>query len=227
MGRETTIKLEFELQNPADDMTLTLETPGITVGATTQLHTDPDDPAWDEVPAVIAVGRYIALDDTGSAKLDKKLHLITAIDSVTGIITLATNTTGETGLAAFGDMEAIVPGWTHVCLSEFTPNVGAPGEVDATTMCDEERVNLPGLASPGTATYGGPFDMEDEGMLAMRDANDDAIPRYMVAKTRRGQIGIFHGVVSAFSMGALTVEAVVPFTGSFTMDRKATYAVAA
>lgn len=226
MARETTIGLDFMLQSIAGSLTLELEAPGISAASNAVITIDADDPAWDVLPAVLVVGGLIGIDGTGWKSLDGKVHRITAVTAGVSV-TIATSTAGETALAALPDITAQILAWDHVCLQEFTPNVGAPGEVDATTMCDLERVNLPGLSSPGTASLTGVFNLDDTGMIAMKAAQADAVPRFLIAETRQGQRGIFHGVVSMFSMGALTVEGLVTYVGSFTMDRSATYAKAA
>mgnify|MGYP005613696699 FL=1 len=226
IARVTTLGLDFMLENPASHMTLTIEAPGISAAANAVITIDVADPAWAAVPAVLVVGGMISIDGTGWDSLDGKAHRITAVSADVSV-TIATSTATETGLADLADITVKILAFDHVCLSEFTPNVGAPGEVDATTMCDLERVNLPGLSSPGTASITGMFNLDDEGMLAMLAAQADALPRFLMAETRQGQRGIFHGVVSMFAMGGLAVEGMVTYVGSFTMDRSATYAKAA
>jgi hypothetical protein len=234
MARESTIKLEFELEDPGTGA-ITLKTPGITKStaastagapATTVISFD-DTAAPSPMPTA---GEKVLISGTGWPSLDGKLVKITAVDSTTAhSITVEADTFAETAAlpTALTEIKVSVPTWSHVCLSEFSPNAGAPGEVDATTMCDISRVTLPGLPTPGTASFTGMFDLDDKGMLALQAAYEDGKPRYLIAKTRRGQQAIFHGVVSAFSMGGLAVEGAVTFTGNFTLDRNPTYAKAA
>ena len=223
MARESTIKLEFDLEGPTDVPVL-LVAPGITKGPTTQIHVDPTD-----VTAVadgFAVNGYIKISGTGWKTLDNRLHIITAWDSGTDVITIATDTSAETAAlpALLTDIKVVHNNlWTHVCLSEFTPSPGTPAEIDATTMCDVERVNLPGLPSAGTANFTGMFDLDDAGMLALREAYDSGDERWFVATTRKGQVAMFYGVISSFTMGALTVEAAVTFTGTMTLKQAPSY----
>jgi hypothetical protein len=234
MARESTIKLEFELEQPGTGA-ITLKTPGITKStaagtagapATTVITYD-DTAAPNPMPKA---GDKMLISGTGWPSLDGKLVKVTAVDNTTAhTITVEADTFAETATlpTTLTDIKASVPTWAHVCLSEFSPNAGAPGEVDATTMCDTERVTLPGLPTPGTASFTGMFDLDDKGMLALQAAYDDGKPRHLIAKTRRGQQATFHGVVSSFAMGALAVEGAVTFTGNFTLDRAPTYAKAA
>jgi hypothetical protein len=203
-----------------------LVTPGIVAGATTTVKTDPTDPLWDTTPVTYRPGELLLIKETGWASLDDKVHMITAVNAVSGDVTIATNTSAETDpLAAFGDMVINAFTWDEVCLSEFTPNPGSPGEIDVTTMCDVERVNLPGLPTPGTANFTGMFDLEDDGMNAMIAAQADGETRYFVGVSRRGQMAVFHGVVSAFAPGTMTVESALTYTGNFTLDQSPYYMI--
>ena len=221
MARESTIKLEFDLSGP-DTVTAVLSTPGITKGTTTLVTLDAADPGL--VGGDYVVGGYMEINGTGWPSLDGKLHVITAVGAST--VTLGTDSSAETAAlpATLTDIKVTYSAtWTHVCLSEFTPNPATPTEIDATTMCDTERVNLPGLPGAGTASFTGMFDLDDAGMLALRDAQVDAKDRWLVAKTRGGQLAMFFGVVSSFTMGALGVEQAVPFTGTMTLKKSPNY----
>lgn len=221
MARESTIKLEFDLSGPTW-VTAVLATPGLTKGTTTLVTLDAADPGL--VAGAYVVGGYMEINGSGWASLDGKLHVITAVGADT--VTLGTDSSSETAAlpATLTDIEVTYnETWTHVCLSEFTPNPATPTEIDATTMCDTERVNLPGLPGAGTASFTGMFDLDDAGMLALRDAQVDAKDRWLVAKTRGGQLAMFFGVVSSFTMGALGVEQAVPFTGTMTLKKSPNY----
>lgn len=223
MARESTIKLEFDLSGPVT-ATAVLDDPGITKGATTLITFDAADPGM--VADLYQVNGYLQIDGTGWPSLDGKLHVISAVDDVAHTVTIATDTSAETALlpADIADITVTyAEDWTHVCLSEFTPNPATPSEIDATTMCDTERVNLPGLPGAGTATFAGMFDLDDPGMLALQAAQQDAKERWLVAKTRGGQLAMFYGVVSSFTMGNLAVEQAVPFSGTMTLKRSPTY----
>lgn len=216
MARESTIKLEFDLEDPANNDALTLASPGITAGNPTTVKLD--------ALTGLAAGDYIFIDGTGWPSLDGKLHQISALDVPNTEIDLNTNSTGEVAaLPALVDITVTKLAITEVCLSDFTPNTGAPGEIDVTTMCDTERNTLPGLSSPGTASFTGMTDLDDAGMLALSAAYDDAVARWMVARSRRGTLAIFHGVVSSFAPGTMGVEAALTYTGNFTLDKKPYY----
>ena len=221
MARESTIGLTFELEL-SKKTALVLETPGITKGATTVLNVSNTDPGW--AGGWLVAGQLIYLSATGVADLDGKLHMISASSVGSETVTLSTDSSGMSGtVAAFGTINAQAINWQECPLSEFSPTPGQPGEIDVTTMSDTERKNVPGLSSPGTASFGGMFDLEDDGMVALDAAYKDATDRYFVGRTRSGQVAVFHGVVSAFSIGQLSVEAAMPFTGSFTLDESPYY----
>lgn len=227
MARETTIRLDFMLEKAKKTkVELRATPPAITAGASTIIESDPTDPGWSTDPVTYRVGELLYVSGTGWASLDDQVHMITAANSTTGEITIATDTSAETApLAATADINVQAFEWDHVCLSEFTPNPGAPGEIDVTTMCDTERRNLPGLPTPGTASFTGMFDLEDTGMAALIAAQKDALDRYFVGTSRRGQMAVFHGVVSSFAPGPMTVEAALTFVGTLTLDESPYYMV--
>jgi hypothetical protein len=221
MARETTIKFNFQLEKSKRTAAI-LETPGVTKGATTVINVSGTDPGW--AAGYYAPGQLLYISDSNLPSLDGKLHMITASAVGTETVTVGTDTSGDTETAAaFGDINVQAIEWSDVCLTEFTPSPGAPGEIDVTTMCDEERVNLPGLAAPGTASFTGIFDYDDAGMQDMIAAKKDAAARFFVGTSRLGQVFIYHGVVSSFSPGPMTVEAALTFTGTFTLDQSPYY----
>lgn len=223
MARESTIKYTFDLELAAR-ANATVETPGVTAAADAVITIDTADPGWSATPDWYRTGEMIYIDGTGWASLDGKLHMIKSTVPASGTITIETDTSAEvSALPAFSEIIVHAIEWQEVCFSEFTPNPGTPGEIDTTTMCDTERRNLPGLATPGTANFTGMFDLDDDGMLAVIAAKDAATARYMVGTTRLGQAAVFHGIVSSASIGALTVETAVTFTGTFTLDESPYY----
>jgi hypothetical protein len=222
MARESTIKLMFDLSGRTW-ITSTLD--AITNGATTIITMDALDAGMAATPIAYAKNGYLWIDGTGWESLDGKLHVISAADGTARTVTISTDTSAETAPlpASLTGVTVKYTTWTDVCLSEFTPNPATPSEIDATTMCDTERVNLPGLPGAGTASFTGMFDLDDPGMIALRDAQADAVERWLVAKTRGGQLAMFFGVVSSFTMGALGIEQAIPFTGTMTLKKSPTY----
>ena len=225
MARETTLKFNFLLEK-SRSARLPLTGAGITPGTATLVLADPADTDWATNQLLVAAGNMVYIENTGLPSLDGRVHMITQLNATTGVITLQTDSSSDTqtlGPQANINVRTFV--WDHVCLSEFTPSPGTPGEIDVTTMCDLERRNLPGLPTPGTASFTGMFDFTDPGMQALINAQRDALPRYMIGVSRRGQQAVFHGIVSSFSIGAMTVEAALTFTGTFTLDQSPYYMV--
>jgi hypothetical protein len=225
MARESTLKLDFRISGPTS-VELPVDVGGITksaaVGGNTSISLDITPP-----PATLPKANdLIYITGTGWKSLDGKMHRV--VSYAAGALVIATDTFAEASVPVPANVKIDLPTtWTHVCFVDFTPNPGQPAEIDATTMCDDAKVVLPGLPVPGTASFTGRFDLDDAGMQAMIAAEEDGLPRFLVAMTRRGQVGVWHGVVSSFSMAALAVEGIVDYTGTVTLDRKASYLKAA
>lgn len=209
MARESTIGSTFKLQTlpAAAAANITAITPGATTVIT--------------VAGTFAKGDFVQIQATTIPALDRKTpHRISATG--TGTITIDTDTTGATVpgtiVGTVGEMAFV-----ETCFSEFGIDSPAPSDIDVTTMCDTERRNVPGLASTGSATFGGPLDLTDTGQIALLNAYKDAKPRVMVWQTRGGQTGILYGVVSSFVGAPQGVEQAVTFSGSFQVQESPIY----
>lgn len=212
MARESTIGSVFKLEKlpAAAGVAIT----AITKGATTEVTT---------TVTGIAVGDFVRVANTGMPELDRNtVHRVSAVG--TGVLTLDTDSSG-------GDVPATIPSeatlyeatFDEVCFAEFGLDAPTPSEIDVTTMCDVERRNVPGLASTGSASFGGPLDLSDTGIKALLAAYYDAQSRNLLWVTRQGQTGIMYGVVSSFSGAPQGVEQAVTFSGSFQVQERAIY----
>ena len=167
----------------------------------------------------LAVGDFVRISGTGMKSLDRMTSHRVSTASGTSF-TVDTDSTGDTPAT---DGEFVKVAATEVCFAEFGVEAATPGEVDVTTMCDTERRNVPGLSSPGSATFGGPLDLTDAGQKEIMEAQRDASTRNLIWITRGGQTGIMAGVVSSFSAAPGGVEQAVSFNGSFQIKEAPVY----
>lgn len=167
----------------------------------------------------LAVGDFVRISGTGMKSLDRMTSHRVSTASGTSF-TVDTDSTGDTPAT---DGEFVKVAATEVCFAEFGVEAATPGEVDVTTMCDTERKNVAGLSSPGSATFGGPLDMEDVGQNKIIGAYNDGLARSLIWVTRGGQTGMMYGVVSSFSAAPQGVEQAVTFNGSFQIQDSPVY----
>jgi hypothetical protein len=229
MARETTIGmcLNIEVKPEPADNAITFDTPAViksvAAGAVTTLKPDPDnDPDW---PTKYVVGELVFLDGTGWKSLDGKLHRIVAVvtTAASEAVTISTDTFAETAPLEAGTVGNVL-GWSEcVCFADWNQDAATPGEVDVTTVCDTIRVNLPGLPNLGTIAFSGPADLDDDGQVALQAAEADALPRFVMWRTRRGMIGVMHGTISSFNIVPGGVEAAMTYNASLTLDQKPYY----
>lgn len=169
----------------------------------------------------LEVGDFVVIAGTDMASLDTlTAHRVSAVTSTTAF-TVDTDTSNDTAAATAGTFRKV--GLVEVCFAEFGNEASTPGEIDVTTMCDTERRNVPGLSSPGSATFGGPLDLSNAGQQALIAAQKDAKTRNLIWVTRGGQTGIMSGVVSAFSAAPTGIEQAVTFNGSFQIKEAPVY----
>jgi hypothetical protein len=200
MARESTIGSTFMLEKlpAAAGVAPTV----ITKGATTVVT----------VGGTHAIGDIVRLSGTGLRSLDRRTgHRISAVGA--GTVTLDTDTSDDTATPAMGTLVKVE--YEEVCFAEFGLDSPAPNEVDVTTMCDLERRNVPGLSNVGSATFGGPMDLGDDGIQLLIKAQADALARSMIWRTRAGQMGLLYGAVTSFTGGPQGVEQAVSFSGTF------------
>lgn len=164
--------------------------------------------------ATTAKGEFIRISGTGSKPLDRMVPHRASVATATSITVDTDNSAANNGVAVT-DGDYVDLEFQEVCFAEFGNDVPTPGEIDVTTMCDDERRQVTGLASMGTATFGGPLDLTDAGQMALLEAYNDKKPRAMIWKTRSGQTGMLYGVVNSFSGGPQGIEQAVTFKGSF------------
>jgi hypothetical protein len=205
-----------------------------TIGSTFKLETMPQEattPATAATKAAMAVlttvgatlvkGDFIVIAGTGFKALDRltahRVFLATATS-----ITVETDTTDETLAVATAGTMRKVP-MVETCFAEFGNEPATPGEVDITTMCDLERRNVPGLSSPGSATFSGPLDLSDAGQKELIKAQKGAETRNLIWITRGGQTGIMAGVVSSWAAAPPGVEQAVQFSGTFQIKEAPVY----
>lgn len=211
MARESTIGSVFKLENAPPETTAAITAATKAAKAViTATHT-------------LVKGDFVVISGTGLESLDRMTaHRVSVVTGGTAF-TVDTDTSADTGTfdapgANFRPLEL-----TEVCFAEFGNEATTPGEIDVTTMCDLERRNVPGLSSPGSATFGGPLDLSDAGQKALIVAQKDALTRNMIWITRGGQTGIMAGVVSSFAAAPQGVEQAVTFNGSFQIKEAPVY----
>lgn len=165
-------------------------------------------------------GDFVVIDKTGMKSLDRMTAHRVSVASGTSF-TVDTDSSGDTAAGTTGTFRKVT--LIETCFAEFGNEASTPGEVDVTTMCDTERRNVPGLSSPGSATFGGPLDLTDAGQKELIEAQKNAETRNLIWITRGGQTGIMAGVVSSFSAAPGGVEQAVSFNGSFQIKEAPVY----
>jgi hypothetical protein len=209
MARESTIGSVFHLETAPPVATSPLT--AATVAAKAEIT----------ATHALAVGDFVVIEGTGMRALDRMTaHRVSAVTGTTAFI-VDTDTSEEAAAATTGKFRKIA--LIETCFAEFGNEASTPGEIDVTTMCDLERRNVPGLSSPGSATFGGPLDLTDAGQKELIAAQKDAKTRNLIWVTRGGQTGIMAGVVSSFSAAPGGVEQAVSFNGSFQIKEAPVY----
>ena len=210
MARESTIGSVFKLETapPAATTVVTAATKAAMAVLTSTGMT-------------MVKGDFCVIAGTGLESLDRlTAHRVFAATATS--LTVETDTTDDTGTdSGAGTVRKLT--LVETCFAEFGNEPTTPGEVDVTTMCDTERRNVPGLSSPGSATFSGPLDLSDAGQKELIKAQKGAETRNLIWITRGGQTGIMAGVVSSWAAAPPGVEQAVQFSGTFQIKESPVY----
>jgi hypothetical protein len=202
MARESTIGSMFYLEA---SRATAVAFSAVTKGATTSLTVA-------SAPPGVEAGSWIVISGSDLPSLDRTSpHRV--ISASASAVVVDTDTTADVPAGTAGELVLLT--MQEVCLTEFTPSAPEPGEVDVTTMCDTVRRTVAGLSSPGSISFGGPFDMEEAGMLALIAAQKDGVARGFSWVTRGGQAASMFGQVASFVGAPQGVEQAVTYSGSF------------
>lgn len=167
-------------------------------------------------------GDYVFLSVQGMYQLDGRVARVSAVatDSFTleGIDTTAFDT------FVSGTAEKITYGTTISTATTVSASSGGFDMIDITTIHDNSKREMPGLASASTYTFDNIWDVSDAGLLAMKNASDAQAKRaFKFTFGTGGQVMVFAGYVGATLLPAGNAQDKVTTSTTITMQGSPSY----
>lgn len=167
-------------------------------------------------------GDYVFLLVQGMYQLDGRVARVAGVTTDTfqleGIDTTAFETFSS------GTAEKITFGTSISTATSVSSSGGGFDMIDVTTIHDNAKKEIPGLASASTFSFDNIWDVSDTGLLAMKTASDAQSKRaFKFTFGTGGQIMVFAGYVGATLLPAGSAQDKVTTSTTITMQGSPSY----
>lgn len=140
-------------------------------------------------------GTYVKLTISGMHQLDGRIARLASVTADTAQLEGIDTTLFETFTS--GTMEAVTYGTSLTTSTGISASGGDFDFIDVTTIHDNVKKQIPGVASPATFTMEHLWDMADAALLAIKAASDAQAQRAFRFTFANGQKIVFTGYVGA------------------------------
>jgi len=142
-------------------------------------------------------GDYVVFDVQGTTQLNDKVYRVESVSTTASFVLEDTDGTSvdTSDWTAFtsGTCNKITFGTSLTTMTEFTGSGGEAGDIDITTIHDDESVLIPGVKSPIAYNFQNLWDPSDAGLIALKAASDAGTKRAFKFTFRTGVIAVFNG----------------------------------
>lgn len=143
----------------------------------------------------LSTGNYVKLTVEGMFQLDARVFRITVVDANTFTLDGEDSTSYDTFTS--GTAEAVTFGTTMDTATGLTASGGDFDFIDITTIHDNVRKQIPGLASPATYTFENLWDPADTALNSFKDSADNQSQLCIRFTFASGAIVTFVGYIGA------------------------------
>jgi hypothetical protein len=142
-------------------------------------------------------GDYIVLSVVGMSQVDARIFRVANVNA--GGNTLELEGLDSTLFDTFssGSFEVITFGTTLSTLTGVSASGGDFDFIDTTTIHDNVRKQIPGVASPSVYSFESLWDVSDAGLVALKSASDSQAQRAVRMTFANGQKLVFVGYIGA------------------------------
>lgn len=167
-------------------------------------------------------GDYVFLSIQGMHQLDGRVARVKSVSG--GGFTLEGIDTTAFDTFASGTAERITFGTTITTATSVSSSGGGFDMIDITTIHDNSKREMPGLAAASTFTFDNIWDVSDAGLLAMKVASDAQAKRaFRFTFGSGGQIMVFAGYVGATLLPGGSAQDKVTTSTTITMQGSPSY----
>lgn len=143
----------------------------------------------------MADGAYFKLDVEGMYQVDERVFRVD--NTAANTFDLEGENTTDYDTFTSGSAYEITFGTTLAVLTTLSASGGDFDFVDVTTIHDNVRKQIPGVANPATYSFEAIWDVSDAGLVALKAASDAQAQRAFKFTFANGQIMVFNGYVGA------------------------------
>ena len=169
----------------------------------------------------ISDGTYITMDVEGMYQVDERVFRVD--NAATNTLELEGENTTDYDAFTSGSLYAITFGTTLAVLTSLSASGGDFDFVDITTIHDNVKKQIPGVANPATYSFEAIWDVSDAGLVALKAASDAQAKRAFKFTFANGQIMVFNGYVGATLLPTGNNQDLVKTNVTITMFGTPTY----
>lgn len=166
-------------------------------------------------------GAYVVLDVSGMYQVDERVFRVDSPATNTFLLE-GENTTNYTTFTS-GLANEITFGTTLSVLTSLNASGGGASFVDVTTIHDNIRKQVPGVAEAAVYSFEAIWDVSDAGLIALKAASDAQSKRAFKFTFASGQIMVFNGYVNATLLPTGSNQDLVKTSVEITMFGTPTY----
>lgn len=167
-------------------------------------------------------GDYVYLTITGMYQLDGRVARVASVATDTFQLEGIDTTLFDTFVS--GTAEKITFGTSISTATTVSASSGGFDMIDITTIHDNAKKEMPGLASASTYSFDNIWDVSDAGLIAMKTASDAQAKRaFKFTFGTGGQIMVFAGYVGATLLPAGNAQDKVTTSTTITMQGSPSY----
>lgn len=166
-------------------------------------------------------GDYVVLDVLGMYQVDDRVFRVDNAAADAFDIEGETTTTYET--FSSGNAYKLTLGTTLAVLTSLSASGGGAAFVDVTTIHDNVRKQIPGIAEAATYSFEAIWDVSDAGLVALKAASDARSQKAFKFTFANGQIMLFLGYINCTLLPVGSNQDLVKTNVEITMFGTPTY----
>jgi hypothetical protein len=140
-------------------------------------------------------GEYLVMSSQGMHQIDARVFRVANVNAGSNTLELEGENTTAYDTFVSGSFQVITFGTTIATISGLTASGGDFEFIDATTIHDAVRKQVPGAASPAVFNMESIWDVADAGLVALKTASDNKAIRAIRYTFSNAQKLLFNGYV--------------------------------
>lgn len=167
-------------------------------------------------------GDYVYLEVQGMHQLDGRVVRVANVNGAGNTFELEGVDTTLFDTFTSGTAEVITFGTTLATLTGLSATGGDFDFLDITTIHDNTRKQIPGLASPSAYSFESIWDVSDAGLVGLKAASDNQAKKAVKFSFANGQKMVLAGYIGATLLPTGSAQEVVKTSVVITADGKPT-----